>query len=175
MKIRLATTDDADPLAAVHIRTWQVAYRGLIPDETLDSLDVEDRAGRWRAYLAEDHTDTFVALHDGSIIGFCSIEPSRDEAEARSGVGELTSLYVDPDHWRVGAGRALCDAAIAQAQDRQFQTLILWVLEANRGARNFYESMGFQLDPGVGFTRGFGGGAEIAQVRYHIQLSPWAA
>ncbi len=175
MQIRLATAADADPLAVVHVRTWLAAYRGLIPDETLDSLDVADRTARWRALLAEGRNDTFVAVHDGSIIGFCSIEPSRDEAEARLGVGELTSLYVDPGHWRAGAGRALCDAAIAQAKDRQFRELILWVLERNDRARIFYESIGFQLDPGVGFTRGFGGDSAVAQVRYRLELSPFAA
>ena len=171
MKIRRATVYDAEPLAIVHVRTWQVAYRGLIPDETLDSLDVADRAARWRASIAKDQSDIYVAVHDGSIIGFCSIGPSRDEAETNSDVGELTSLYVDPDHWREGAGRALCDAATAQAQDRQFRTLTLWVLESNHRARAFYESMGFELEPGVGFTRGFGGGVELAQVRYRMQLA----
>ena len=175
MEVRLATPDDADPLASIHVRTWQAAYRGLIPDETLDSLDVAERAARWREILREFRKDTFVAVDGGVIVGFCSVEPSKDEAEARQGISELTSLYVDPDHWRKGAGRALCDAAIAQAQDRKFRDLILWVLESNHAARAFYESMGFELDSGVEFTRGFGGGVEIPQVRYRIELSPSAA
>jgi len=175
MEVRLATPDDASPLAAIHVRTWQTAYRGLIPDETLDSLDVAERAARWRSIIGDCRKDTFVAINDDGIVGFCSVEPSRNEAEARQGVGELTSLYVDPDYWRKGAGRALCDAAIAQAQDRRFRELILWVLELNHAARSFYESMGFELDSDAEYTRESGGGTELAHVRYWIDLSPSAA
>jgi hypothetical protein len=28
----------------VHVRTWQVAYRGLVPDAFLDAMDEADRA-----------------------------------------------------------------------------------------------------------------------------------
>jgi ribosomal protein S18 acetylase RimI-like enzyme len=171
MNIRLAMADDAILLADVHIRTWQAAYRGLIPDETLDSLDIAERASRWRALIAESPGDTLVAIDNGSIIGFCSIGPSRDEAGASNGIGEVTSIYVDPSYWRSGVGRALCDAAIAQAQDRAFLELILWVLEGNHRARAFYEKMGFSLDHNSDFTHGFGGNVKLPQVRYRMQLS----
>jgi hypothetical protein len=32
--------DDADAIAPVHVRSWQAAYRGFMPDEVLDGLDV---------------------------------------------------------------------------------------------------------------------------------------
>lgn len=34
-------------VARVHVRSWQVAYRGLIPDGYLDRLCPEDRAVRY--------------------------------------------------------------------------------------------------------------------------------
>jgi len=43
MKIHLATPDDALPLARLHVAAWRAAYRGLVPDEFLDGLDVDAR------------------------------------------------------------------------------------------------------------------------------------
>ena len=41
-----ATPEDALEVAGVHVRAWQSAYRGLLPDEHLDGLRV-DWPGRW--------------------------------------------------------------------------------------------------------------------------------
>ena len=66
--IRKATVDDAYGIASVHVRSWQVAYRGHMPDDFLDRLDVEKRMNMWRAltqdsdkiiFIAEDTADTY--------------------------------------------------------------------------------------------------------------------
>jgi len=44
MLLRPAQPADAAAVARVHVRSWQVAYRGLLPDEYLDGLQPEDRA-----------------------------------------------------------------------------------------------------------------------------------
>ena len=46
--IRPAIPADARPIAEVHVRTWQEAYRGIVPDAVLDALDVDDRERRWK-------------------------------------------------------------------------------------------------------------------------------
>ncbi len=38
MRVRPATIDDARSIAELHIRSWQWAYKGLIPDSYLESL-----------------------------------------------------------------------------------------------------------------------------------------
>jgi hypothetical protein len=40
MLIRLATPDDAWPIAAVDVAGWQAAYRGLMPDDYQDGLSI---------------------------------------------------------------------------------------------------------------------------------------
>ena len=37
--IRQATLADADEIGAVHVRSWQSAYKGLLPQQYLDRLD----------------------------------------------------------------------------------------------------------------------------------------
>ena len=41
--MREAILADAEAIATVHVRSWQAAYRGQLPDEYLDGLTVEDR------------------------------------------------------------------------------------------------------------------------------------
>jgi hypothetical protein len=43
MSIRLAQASDARAIAEVHVRSWQAAYRDLLPQEYLDGLD----PGHW--------------------------------------------------------------------------------------------------------------------------------
>ncbi|HEY1808803.1 MAG TPA: hypothetical protein VGG42_09585 [Acidobacteriaceae bacterium] len=42
MNLRLAEPPDAMAAARVHVRSWQAAYRGLMPDAFLDQLRPED-------------------------------------------------------------------------------------------------------------------------------------
>jgi hypothetical protein len=51
--IRRATVQDAPALGRLHVRAWQAAYRGQMPDDYLDGLRPEERAAGWeRSYAA---------------------------------------------------------------------------------------------------------------------------
>ena len=49
--IRQARIEDADGIARAHMASWRVTYRGIIRDETLDALRLEERAEMWRERL----------------------------------------------------------------------------------------------------------------------------
>lgn len=59
------------------------------------------------------------------------------------------ALYIDPDHWRQGAGGALLTAALQELDRRRFRDVILWVLPENRAALAFYARFGFEVEDGV--------------------------
>ena len=80
-----------------------------------------------------------------SLLGFCASGPSRD-ADATLATGEITALYVEPERWRTGIGRALIEATLRSAPERNFAKLTLWVLSGNLPARRFYEASGFSAD-----------------------------
>jgi hypothetical protein len=51
MHVRPARPSDAGAMGALVVRAWQAAYRGLMPDDYLDGLTVDDRADQWTRIL----------------------------------------------------------------------------------------------------------------------------
>jgi GNAT superfamily N-acetyltransferase len=146
MQIRVATGADAAEIARVHVASWQVAYRGLMPDSILDNLDVKQRTVRWREILAESRGITFIADADSSIIGFSNLIPSRDPGADSKTVGEIAAIYVHPDHLRTGIGRSLLQHTVSETTRRSLSAITLWVLQTNSSAIGFYRAMGFVAD-----------------------------
>jgi GNAT superfamily N-acetyltransferase len=150
MEIRRALADDALGVASVHVRSWQAAYRGLLPDMYLDQLDVDARRAAWAGTIAEEdwpRTGTLVATEaNGNVVGFAHVGPARDDDLDPLVVGELASIYVLPQVWGSGVGRRLMLAAVNVLRDAGFGAAILWVLDGNDRAQRFYEIGGWQLD-----------------------------
>lgn len=145
MKFRLATPSDALAVARVHVRSWQVGYRGLISDEYLDSLRPEERASRYTFGQTDPLAPTtMVAEIDGTIRGFVTTVPARDE-DAK-GSGEIVAFYVDPDAWSAGIGAGMMRHARATLRERGFESAVLWMLKDNARADRFYQRDGWRLD-----------------------------
>jgi GNAT superfamily N-acetyltransferase len=145
MNLRPAVPDDAMAVARVHVRAWQVAYRGLMPDEYLDGLKPQERAQRYDfASLDPAKPRTLVALEADTMLGFATIAPARDEDAA--GQGELCALYVEPDLWGRGVGRALASAARNELYRLGFTKAVLWVAAGNARAQRFYRADGWTPD-----------------------------
>ena len=145
MELRPAQPDDALEVAGVHVRSWQAAYRGLMPDAYLDGLRPEDRATRYTFDVRTTAAPwTMVAVVEGRICGFATSGPTADEDSA--GTGELMALYADPARWSTGAGRALMEATRHELVDRGFTDALLWVLSGNARATRFHERDGWHAD-----------------------------
>jgi ribosomal protein S18 acetylase RimI-like enzyme len=169
MLVRNATAADAPGIAHVHVETWRVAYRGQISDAVLDKLDVGRRTTFWQDRLSQMRGAVFVAEQDGEIMGFCDLIPSRDKDADPRAVAEIEAIYILPPHWRMGAGRALCESTLATARGQDYQAVTLWVLTSNAAARRFYEAMGFRLD-GATKTGRVADGSELHEIRFRISL-----
>jgi ribosomal protein S18 acetylase RimI-like enzyme len=139
---------DARAVATVHVGSWQAGYRGVVDDAILDGLSVDRRERAWQGRLAAPGAQewTFVAERDGAVVGFCSVAAPTRDRRAADATAEITALYVDPDHWRSGAGTALLDAARDALRADGWARVTLWVLEDNASGRAFYERCGFVAD-----------------------------
>jgi GNAT superfamily N-acetyltransferase len=167
--IRLATHADAAAIAAVHVRGWQAAYRGYLPDDYLDGLSVAERADRWVPLLADAARPTAVYETPDGIVGFVGIGPSRDSGASPT-TGELLVIYVEPARWRRGVGTALMSWATAAAPARGWTAMTLWTIEGNAAARAFYERCGWVRDGAAKHERF--AGQMLAQVRYAWRSEP---
>jgi GNAT superfamily N-acetyltransferase len=166
--IRRATPEDARAIAEVHVASWLAAYRGLLPDEALAALDVDVRSERWREVLAAG-SHTLVAEADGGVYGVASIGRSRDP-DAGTDVGELYGLYLRPERWDQGLGRALHDAAVDDLRAQGFAEATLWVLDTNERARRFYERQGWRADGSVRSDRVGERRTLVDEARYRLTL-----
>ncbi|HEY3074000.1 MAG TPA: GNAT family N-acetyltransferase [Burkholderiales bacterium] len=143
--MRDATVADAGAIAEIHVAGWRAAYRGLMPDDVIESLSLDQRRGFWKGMLSKPGAGRVaVGEYDGAIVGFCSYGPTRDEDG--DGAAEIYALYVHPGKWRQGWGRALCEHAAREAAEREHRAMTLWVIDGNEPARRFYERVGYTTD-----------------------------
>jgi len=149
-RIRNATPADAEDLAKVRVKSWQTAYKGLLPDEVLDSLDLEENTSRFLRRLENpgDYTsEDWVFERDGCVIGWLSWMPGRDADVDSEAVAELLALYALPEVFGQGIGHALMEAFLTKLRSlNSYKKVTLWVLEENKGAIGFYERHGFEAD-----------------------------
>jgi ribosomal protein S18 acetylase RimI-like enzyme len=168
MTIRSARPQDALDIATIHVEAWQVAYRGIVPDEFLRGLSIEQRHAVWRQNLEAGKSLTWVAEDGDRALGWISAGRSRD-VDAKQATGEIWAVYVDPLHWSKGVGRALCATAEQGLRTQAFTDLTLWVLKENERALRFYISNGFSCDACAEriIQRG---GKTLSEVRMRKQL-----
>ncbi|MGW2013440.1 N-acetyltransferase family protein [Streptomyces sp. NPDC001927] len=196
MPIRSALPEDAAAIAAVHVRSWQAAYRDLLPRPYLDGLDIDARAAVWAARLAEPQAPgVLVATEDGAagqVVGFCCFrawpgeEPDagvgegtaegpdagtdsgRDDRLDPATTGEIAALYVVPEAWGSGVGRGLLAASEEALVADGFRDAALWVLADNARGRRFYEAAGWRPDGTV--VRDTTAGRALDELRYRRRL-----
>ena len=148
MRIRRARRTDAAAIGRVHVETWQSTYAGLLPDTMLASMSDVRQSAWWARALADpaQARGIFVADDDETgVVGFGSCGPVRDPPEGLNGteqrVGEVYTLYVEPDFQNRGLGRRLLDALFRQLSADGCDTAVLWML-ADNPTRFFYEGLG---------------------------------
>jgi len=168
MNIRPAVESDARAVAEVHVRTWQSAYCGIVPDAYLDALSTDRHEIAWRESIARGSPELWVADSQSEITGWVAFGRSRD-ADATPAVGEMEAIYVSPHHWSAGIGRNLWFTARARLLERKFDAATLWVLEENQRAIRFYRATGFT--PNLSSRREIHiGGKSLWEVRYECVL-----
>jgi GNAT superfamily N-acetyltransferase len=163
--VRQAVVADADEIGRVHVRAWQAAYEGLMPDDYLASLNPSDRADMWRSALGRGprpQSSRFVVEMSGNVVGFAIVGPIGGDQSAAA--GELHAINLDPTAWGSGAGRTLHAAAVDFLVGAGFRESILWVHPDNARARRFYEREGWVCDDITRVESVLG--VEVPEVRY---------
>ncbi|MBT2640568.1 GNAT family N-acetyltransferase [Bacillus sp. ISL-39] len=141
MQIRKATKDDASGIARVHVRSWQETYQGIISQDYLDTLKVEDRKPLWEKSLSESAniSPVFVAINpEGEIVGFASF--GKERSGNFKADGELYAIYILKEYQRGKLGLRLLQAGVDDLLNQNYESILVWVLADNE-SRKFYESL----------------------------------
>ncbi len=147
--IREARPGDARAIAEVHVEGWRWGYRGILPDEHLASLSVDEREAVWLQGLIDPMPGTarFVAVDDGHVVGFIGTGPAEDDfAPPPPDAAEVYAIYLLEEVQRTGVGRALIERATEGMRAGGSRHAVLWVFEPNDRARRFYEAAGWAPD-----------------------------
>ena len=163
MEIRyVASVDDPLKIGKVYEESWKYAYRGIIPQDYLDSIP----AGRWASGIDNPNWKTIVCVEDGRIVGTSCFYFSR--FEQFPGWGEVISIYLLPEYMGKCYGKRLLETAVTELRKQGYANVFLWVLEENSRARHFYERFGFS--PTGDFLETEIGGKALREVRYIFQV-----
>lgn len=139
---RAPFADESQRIAEVHVAAWRSAYRGILPDDLLANLAVEERASTWRRVLSSSDSQTklLIALVADEIVGFVAYGAARAQDDGCD--AEIYALYVLSDHQHQGIGRQLVSCACADFTDWGMSSMVIWVLKDNAPARAFYQALG---------------------------------
>lgn len=152
--IREMTAEDIDQVRQIYILGWQNAFRGIVPQTYLDTMNLDD----WAPPL----NGAYVLTDAKNILGTSSIAPARDPAF--DGWGEIISIYVLPHLIGQGYGHLLFEYVKEKLFAQHYRNLYLTVFEENHLARNFYEKHGFAWN-GERLPL-YVGGEDLIELRY---------
>lgn len=136
---RRAVSADAFGISAVHDASWRHAYTGLIPHKALDTM-VRRRDPKWWARAIRNSTRILVMENAGQIVGYTTLGPNRVSALPQQ--GEIYELYLLPEYQGVGLGKKLFLAAREELGLIGMRGAVVWVLEDNTPAMQFYRNAG---------------------------------
>lgn len=143
--VRRATADDAAGIARVHVDSWRQSYAGVVSEAFLEDLSYERRQSYWSKHLSAPDSSTVVyvaTVEEQGVVGFVAAGPEQGEIDGFD--GELFAIYLLRSYQGRGLGRVLLHAGAAHLQSAGYDSMLLWVLEANP-SRGFYERFGGEV------------------------------
>lgn len=140
--IRLATIEDAEAVAKVHVESWKSTYQGIFSDEFLNQLSIEKRTQQWLTTLKNTQHGVFLYVAEtlqNMIVGFSCGGPERSKQTLYT--GELYAIYLYKNYQGAGLGKQLFLQTAKHLLEHGHQTMLIWVA-ADNPAKLFYEAMG---------------------------------
>ena len=157
--IRLAVSADASDMAEVLMRSWEVAYKDIIPADFIREKNAT-RLDMFKRTLPEN-IYTYVIQYDGKTVGIMRVAPPQDD-DAGDDWYEVHSIYLHPDCFNQGIGTQAMEFAFDIARGLGRTDMVVWVFAENINTIKFYEKCGFIPD---GKTKMYNCGKDINSIR----------
>jgi len=164
--IRLAKPSDAPDMAEIHARSWEVAYKDIIPMEYIKQKNAT-RPALYQRIITNDNTTQYVIQADCKTVGIMCIDDPQDD-DIDDNYYELHGIYLHPDYYRKGIGTQAVDFAFEKARELGKKFMNVWVFAENINSINFYKKCGFTAD---GKTKILECGKDMEAVRMRKDLN----
>jgi phosphinothricin acetyltransferase len=136
MQIRDATAADAEACAAIYapyVTDTPITFELEVPDAAEMAARIAESAQRHAWLVADD---------GGRVIGYAYGRPYKERAAYRWACE--VSVYVDRDHHRAGAGRALYEALLARLAGRGYRIAVAGMTLPNDASVGLHRALGFE-------------------------------
>jgi RimJ/RimL family protein N-acetyltransferase len=137
-RLRPLTEADLDQLIALQEAGGVTALGHIFPQDT-NPFPREQVAARWRAEIADPHTDALAVDVRGRLQGFVALRGD-----------ELLHFGTAVESWGSGLADDAHDLALDRLARRGVETARLWVLAENARAVRLYERLGWRPTGAVG-------------------------
>lgn len=146
MKLRTATVADARALAVVGPATFLETFANDHPADALIAFtETHHSAAYYETLLSDPTTSAWIVEHDaGAPIGYAIVVRASLPGSDPAADAELKRIYIFSKWQGTGFGRALIEAAEAEATARGAKRLVLSVYTKNEKAIGFYGARGYQ-------------------------------
>jgi ribosomal protein S18 acetylase RimI-like enzyme len=144
-KIRVASQADAEAILDINRQAWS----GYTTHELLELRHGVLNGRPWTDHIADavashirsKNVTTFVAEHQGRVIGYATAQINRERA---SNIGTVSYNAVAPAYRRQGVGTALIQEAMKCLKEQGARVLTVVTLETDEPVRRIYERLGFK-------------------------------
>ena len=142
--IRLAVPADVPDMAEVLCRSWEVAYRDIIPAEFIHEKN-STRLEQYRQSITDDNSTQYVIQENRKTIGIMWVAPSQDD-DMGDNCYDVHAIYLHPDYSQQGIGTQAMEFAFDIARNLGKTIITVWVLKENLNSVRFCEKCGFLAD-----------------------------
>lgn len=161
--IRYANIEDVEAMALIHSKSFQQAFKGIIPDDVLkEKFSYERLRDHLHQGLKEGTIASCIVFEDDIPVGMQAF--IKDTAEGRSDSEiDIGTICLLPEYWGKHIGSEFIVWGLEALKSKGYTKVALWVVEENLRARSFYEKVGFQHD---GEIRIINPGKQLKEYRY---------
>ena len=144
IRIREAVSGDEKVLAYIQTESWKAAFADILPPDDLErSTNIEKATQMYQRILQSGLCSIAISFVEDT--PHCIAAWGKNRCDLGDSVGELICIHSLQNNWAKGYGSAMMEYVLAQLQQAQYESVILWVFEENTRARKFYEKHGFEL------------------------------
>jgi Acetyltransferases len=143
IQFRLAKDDDVPDMAKIHTRSVEACSKNIYPPGYLDKkADIQEV---FKRIIIEQKIITYIIENDLKPIGLLLFSPPNDN-DLDDTFYELIGLFIHPDYFRMGIGTLSMDFFIKKVHELGKKSAVVWVIDGNTNAMNFYKKCGFTAD-----------------------------